>query len=47
MGVITATVAARDRRVTAAEALQLILRGRAFISLILVVAVFAILSPGF
>ena len=36
MGAITATVTARARRLTAAEALQFILRGRAFISLILV-----------
>jgi erythritol transport system permease protein len=47
MGAMTAAVTARARRLTAAEALQFVLRGRAFISLILVVTVFTILSPGF
>jgi erythritol transport system permease protein len=45
--VITAAVPARARRLSGAEVLQFVLRGRAFISLILVVTVFAILSPGF
>ena len=45
VGAITATVTARARRLTAAEALQFVLRGRAFISLILVVVVW--LASGF
>jgi len=43
----TVQVANRPRRITATDIQNILLRGRAFIALILVIAVFDILSPGF
>ena len=43
----TVEVANRPRRITATDIQNILLRGRAFIALILVVVVFDILSPGF
>lgn len=47
MGEGKATKKKRLRRITGIDILQLVMRGRAFFALIIVVAVFALITPGF